>query len=354
MKKRLSYILIYMLLCIFIITGGMGIKSLYTGIQQSKTKLNKEIPNLLKQATEENGKMKNKNIPKIGDYNNRPKLFGSFETRTFCNADTIFTYQHRIADIDTELNQSNQHFLLLTNQLHSPDIENQLDSLLRNANIEALIAIGITSTGYPQKSLPWSKDTLRMNIHGRVHYMLEADFAQIHYTTYLEYPLATLWKRIEDKNILYVWGIIALMTGASIAIIYFYLLKKEDKSKEIPENKTIPASPEPILTIRKEEVVEAKQTSLPFKIEIKTECIIAGDKKKKLAPQTKQILQMFLAVKDHRIEKAELKKLWPTKDGASTSNMTSAIKRINDTFEKIGCKSEIITDPESRDFYLLK
>lgn len=202
MKKRLSYTLISMLLCMCIIAGSMGVKSLYSEIQQSKANLNTDISNLLKQAAEENGKIKNKNIPNLGDYNNRPKLFGSSETRTFCNADTTFTYQHKITDINTELNQRNQHFLLLTNQLHSSDIEYLLDSLLRNNNIKAQIAIGITSTGYPQKTLLWSKDTLHMNVHGRAYYILEADIAQIHYTGCLEYSFITLWKEIEDKSTL--------------------------------------------------------------------------------------------------------------------------------------------------------
>lgn len=347
MKKTLNYILISMLLFIFLITGVIGARSLYNEIEQSKIKLNIEIPHLLKQATEENGKIKNRHTPKLGDYNNRPKLFGSSETRTFCNADTIFTYQHRITDIDTELNQSNQHFLLLTEQLHSSDIQILLDSLLRKANIKAQIAIGITSTGYPQRNLPWSKDTLRMNIHERTHYVMEADFAQIHYTAYLEYSFGTLWKRIENKNTLYLWGIITLIAVGSLAYIYF--LKKKDKPKEISENETIPSSQKAVPIISKE---ETKETTLPF--QMKEEYIIVGDKKRKLAPQSKQILEIFLNAENYRIEKLKLKELWPTKASDSTSNMTSAVKRINDTFKKVGCKSEIITDPESRDFYLLK
>lgn len=347
MKKRLSYIFISMLLCILLIAGVMGIRILYIGLQQSKVQLNTEIPNLLRQAAEENGKIKNKNMPWSGEYNNNPKSFGSYETRTFRNADTTFTYQHKITDIHTNLNQSNQHFLLLTDQLHSSDIHILLDSLLRKENIKAQIAIGITSTGYPKRNLSWSKDTLRMNIHERTHYVLEADFAQIHYTAYLEYSFGTLWKRIENKNTLYLWGIITLIAVGSLAYIYF--LKKKDKPKEISENETIPSSQKAVPIISKE---ETKETTLPF--QMKEEYIIVGDKKRKLAPQSKQILEMFLNAENYRIEKLKLKELWPTKASDSTSNMTSAVKRINDTFEKIGCKSEIITDPESRDFYLLK
>lgn len=347
MRNRLNYILISMLFCIFFIAGVMEIRSFYTGIQQSKIQLNTEITHLLKQAAEENGKIKNKNTPKIGDYNNRPKLFGSSETRTFCNADTTFTYQHKITDIDTELDQSNQHFLLLTNQLYSQDIQILFDSLLRNKNIKVQTAIGITSTGYPKRNMPWSKDTLRMNIHERTHYVMEADFAQIHYTAYLEYSFGTLWKRIENKNTLYLWGIITLIAVGSLAYIYF--LKKKDKPKEISENETIPSSQKAVPIISKE---ETKETTLPF--QMKEEYIIVGDKKRKLAPQSKQILEIFLNAENYRIEKLKLKELWPTKASDSTSNMTSAVKRINDTFKKVGCKSEIITDPESRDFYLLK
>lgn len=336
-----------MLLFICVITGGIGARSLYIDVQKSKAKLNLEIVNLLKQAAKENGKIKNKTIPWVGNFNVRPELIGTYETRTFRNADTTFTYQHKITDIETELDQSNQHFLLLTNQLYSQDIQILFDSLLRNKNIKVQTAIGITSTGYPQRNMPWSKDALRMNIHERTHYVMEADFAQIHYTAYLEYSFGTLWKRIENKNTLYLWGIITLTAAGSLAYIYF--LKKKDKTKEIPENETIPSSQKAVPIISKE---ETKETTLPF--QMKEEYIIVGDKKRKLAPQSKQILEIFLNAENYRIEKLKLKELWPTKASDSTSNMTSAVKRINDTFEKIGCKSEIITDPENRDFYLLK
>lgn len=362
-RERLSYLLISMLLLILIITGSMEIGSLYTGIKQSKTKLNTEISHLLKLAAKENGKITNETTPKMGDYNNRPNLFGSSETRTFRNADTIFSYQHRIADIDTELNQINQHYLLLTDQLHSSDIQVLLDSLLRNSNIKAQTAIGITSTGYPQKNLPWSKDTLRMDIDGRAHYMMEADFTQIHYTAYVEYSFTTLWKRVEDKTAIYVWGIIMLMTLASLIILYIYFPKKKNKAKEIAEHETIAASPEPISIINKEEekkieaiaqeeTVEAVE-ELSLNLKIENDDLIFGEKKKRLSPQTKQILQLFLNADNYRVEKTTLKELWP-KDVNPTSSMTSAVKRVNDTLKKIGCKSEIITDPENRNFYSLK
>lgn len=365
MKKRLNYILIFMLLCMGVIAGVMEVKSLYTGIQQSKIQLNTEISNMLKQAAEENGKIKNKNMLWLGEYNNKPNSFGTYETRTFCNADTTFTYQHKVTDIHTNLNNNNQHFLLLTNQLHSPDIENQLDSLLRNKNIEAEIAVGINSTGYPQKDLAWSKDTLHMRIHGRIYYMLEADFVQIHYIAYLQYSLTTLWKEIENKSTLYLWGIITFMASGSLVIVYFFFLRKKDKSKGTPENETIATLPQSMIIIKEEitdkvtEVVEiveevktAKKISLSFEIE--KGHIIFKDKTKKLAPQSEQILQMFLNVENYRVKKQDLKELWPGKNSNSTSNMTSAIKRINVIFKEIGCKSEIITDPKNRDLYLLK
>lgn len=329
------------------ITGSIGVRSLYSEIQQSKIKLNTKIPTLLKEAAEENGKIKNKTIPWIGNFNVRPELIGTYENRVFHSADTTFSYRHRIATIESELNQSNQHFLLLTDQLHNSDIQILLDSLLRKENIKAQIAIGITSMGYPKRNLPWSKDTLRMNIHERTHYVMEADFAQIHYTAYLKYSLGTLWKRMENKNTLYLWGIITLIAAGSLAYIYF--LKKKDKPKEIPEDETISSSQNAVSIISKEKMEE---TALPF--QIKEEHIIVGDKKKKLAPQSKQILEMFLNAENYRIEKLKLKELWPTKASDSTSNMTSAIKRINDTFEKTGCKTEIITDPKDRNFYLLR
>lgn len=365
MKQRHSYILIYMLICILSIAGIMEGRSLYTGIQQSKKRLNIEISSFLKQAAEKNGKIKNKTIPWIGNFNVRPELIGSYENRTFHSADTTFSYRHKIENIENELNQSNQHFLLLTNQLHSSDIECLLDSLLRNNNIKAQIAIGITSTGYPQKTLPWSKDTLHMNIHGRAHYILEADIAQIHYTACLKYSFITLWKEIEDKSTLLLWGIIIFMAGGSLAIVYFFFLRKKDKSKGIPENETITTSPKPVIIIQEEivtEVVEiveeiekikeAKKSPLPFEIE--KGYILFKDKTKKLAPQSEQILQMFLNAENYQVKKQDLKELWPGKNFNSTSNMTSAVNRINDIFEEIGCKSEIITDPKNRNSYLLK
>ena len=329
MKKLLNETLRPFYLLLFIIIGGGLGWTTYSEIQNSKTNLNLEVTYYLEQAAKENGKIRNQNTITIGDYNNRPDLFGTYEIRTFRSTDTTFTYRHQILDIETEISNGNQFFLLLTNQLNSNDIQILLDSALNHHHIKAQTAVGIHSAGYPVKKLPWSNDTLKIDVDGYARYTTTFDFTQIHYTAYLNYDFCTLWKR-TNQTIIYLLGF--------IEIIVFTLLA--------------------LTLIRKRKAIQAKKASKDIKrknyFAIDGKYIQCGKLTKRLTPQTLTILQMFLENEDYRVSKARIKEtIWPN-TSTQLTNMTTAINRINDTLQEIFCNLEIVTDPHDRDYYLLQ
>ncbi|WP_455590599.1 hypothetical protein [Bacteroides sp.] len=332
MKKLLNETLRPLYLLLFIIIGGGLGWTLYFEINNSKTNLNIEITCYLEQAAEENGRAKNKNTPTIGDYSNRPDLLGTYEIRTFRSADTTFTYRHQILDIETEISNGNQFFLLLTDQLNSKDIQILLDSTLNSKKIKAKATIGITSSGYPIKQLSWSNDTLTINKNGYAKYTMTFDFTQIHYTAYLSYDFFTLWKR-TNKTFIYLLGIIEVVVSVLLALTFI----RKRKAKAIQQE---------------EEVTKEIKRRNYFAIDGKY--IQCGESTKKLTPQTLTILQMFLENEEYRVSKEDIKEaIWP---GATTqlTNMTTAINRLNDILQEIHCNLEIVTDPHDRDYYLLQ
>lgn len=329
MKKILNDTLRPLYLLLFIIIGGGLGWTTYSEIQNSKTNLNLEVTYYLEQAAKENGKAKNRNTPTIGDYNNRPDLFGTYEIRTFRDTDTTFTYRHQITDIETKISNDNQFFLLLSDQLNSRDVQILLDSILNNKKIKVKTTIGINSSGYPIKQLSWSNDTLAMNKNGHAKYTMEGDFTQIHYTAYLNYDFFTLWER-TNKTFIYLLGV--------IEAIVFTLLA--------------------LTLIRKRKAIQAKKASKEIKrknyFAIDGKYIQCGKLTKRLTPQTLTILQMFLENEDYRVSKARIKEtIWPN-TSTQLTNMTTAINRINDTLQEIFCNLEIVTDPHDRDYYLLQ
>lgn len=331
MKKLLNETLLPLYLLLFIIIGGGLGWTIYSEIQNSKTNLNIEVASFLEQVAKENGKAKNKNTLKKGDYNSNPQLFNTHEIRTFQSSDTTFQYQHKIVDIETEISNGNQFFLLISNQLQSKDIQILLDSTLNHHHIQAETAIGINSSGYPVKQLPWSNDTLAIDIDGYARYTMTFDFTQIHYTAYLNYDFFTLWKR-TDKTFIYFLGSIEVIV--SVLLVLIFICKRRAEAIQV------------------EEVLKEIKGKNYFAIDGKY--IQCGEFTNKLTPQTLIILEMFLENEDYRVSKDRIKEtIWPN-TSTQLTNMTTAINRINDTLLEIYCNLEIVTDPHDRDCYLLQ
>lgn len=323
MKKRLNNILLpslFLLLFVTIATLGYVINA---EIEKSKVQLDADLSSLLELAIKQYGNSTSKNTPIIGNYKNDPKLFGTYETRTFRTADTTFTYQHKIVDMETQIVTSNQFFLLLTDSLRSKDIQTILDSILIARKIAVRTAIGISSSGYPVKQLPWSGDTLSIHRNGCAQYTMTDDFTQIHYTAYLEYDPATIWTRV-NKTPIWLWGIVFLIMSG---LTSFQLINKYKKKKAIAESKKGLYIEERYIRFSQNEV--------------------------KASPQSIAILQLFLDAEQRKVAKDTLKELWVPK-GERANNMYSAINRINRLLNEIECDLRIISDPEDADFYLLQ
>lgn len=385
MKERLNYALYpFLTFLLLATTVGLGY-AIHTEVENSKIKLDINTSSLLEQVAKKNGKIKCINTLTSGNYKNSPDLLGTYETRTFQSADTTFSYQHKIVDIETEISNYNQFFLLLTNDLSSKNIQLLLDSTLKSQKIYARTAIGINSTGYPVKQLPWSNDTLALSPNGCALYTMTDDFTQIHYTAYLKYTPATIWTSMNKLSIL-LWGLALFIIGCllitekkkkknkiSEKVEIVELPSTEEQEKTIPteeEEKPCPEEVEEVpstVETEKDSCAEEVEEILPIEeteetppieevekvLSIKDEYIVFGKKRSKLAPQPLNILQMLLNDEQHRVEKKELKKLW-TEKGNPTSSMTSAVNRINNALKEVDYPEKIATASDNRDLYVLK
>lgn len=319
--------------------------------QQTKNKLNTEIQGILKQAIGENGQNRNKDVPRYGDYNNRPEAIGTYETRTFQSADTTFTYKRKIVDLDTELFNENQFYLLFTDNLHSKDLQLIFDRILQYRLIEAKTSIKIVASGYLKQMTDLSKDTTQITIDGRAYHIMDDGVEKISYTAYLDYSRATLWQRMSKQR-LYILGTLEALLGIAFMILLYYNRKKS--LKIVVQNTTIYRTKHRSHTRRRETII---LNTAPLQLEntllrIEGKYLISHGKQLRIAPQSLQILQLFLNTPNHRVSKNDIKELWTTKHDR-TSNMTTAINRINKSLLKLDCPETIFTDPEDKDYYLL-
>lgn len=341
MKKRLNYLLIPFCFFLILTASGSGIYFIHIQIERSKEELNAKIDIALEQAIIDFIKSKSNNTSMVGGLNNHPESFGKYETRTYQDADTSFVYQHKIVDINTFIYHGVQRYLLFTGELQSKSIKNELDSILTNKKIKVKTTLGIRSSGYPVKQLPWSGDTLAIHQNGCAQYTMTDDFTQIHYTAYLEYAPATIWAQM-NKTPIWLWSIAVLIL--SVLAIYQIITNKKKQIEIIEEEES---------AIKEEPVEENIETEEKKELSIEKKYIIFGNNRMKASPQSLNILQLFLTAPNHRMEKKKLKELWSTK-GDQLNSMTTAIYRLNSTLHEIGCDLRIISDPEDANFYLLQ
>lgn len=319
--------------------------------QQTKNTLNTEIQEILKQAIREYGQNRNKDVPRFGGLDYRPELIGTYETRTFQSADTAFTYKRKIVDLDTELFNENQFYLLFTDNLHSKDLQSIFDRMLDYRLIKAKTSIKIVASGYLKQMTDLSKDTTQITIDGRAYHIMDDGVEKISYTAYLDYSRATLWQRMSKQR-LYILGTLEALLGIAFMILLYYNRKKS--LKIVVQNTTLYRTKHRSHTRRRETII---LNTAPLQLEntllrIEGKYLISHGKQLRIAPQSLQILQLFLNTPNHRVSKNDIKELWTTKHDR-TSNMTTAINRINKSLLKLDCPETIFTDPEDKDYYLL-
>lgn len=273
-----------------------------------------KLPVLLEEAIKENTENRTQKAPFSGLTHNPDKI-GTIEDRIFATSDTTFTYKYKVTDLETELLQSKQSILLLTEELHSNDILVILDSLLNQNNITCQLTVGITASFY-KKLNDWTPSNDTINTHFDYHTSLTKQglFGDISYHTYINYSFKTLWYLMNQSLILSLLLLDILMLC--------FLVTRITKQKC------------------------HKQT------EIKADVLPATTKELKLTGQLYELFQMFTD-NNGLVNKESIKKtFWPHYQN-STTNMTTLIDRLKKKLSENENPYTIITDPENDQFYRL-
>ncbi len=151
----------------------------------------------------------------------------------------------------------------------------------------------------------------------------------INYYAYADLSFPVIWK-LMPHTLLY----ILLLGIITCSILLFIVIKKTRQT----------------LTLEK----VSKPKFIAESITIENGALIGGRITIEPRKQVYTILRMFFDG-DYRISKEELKrKLWAKHQTDTTSNMTSAINRVNEDLNKAQCGWITVTDPEDDKYYILK
>jgi len=302
-------------------------------IHEAKQRLVHNTPLLLEEAVRINISHKSKKTYYATNYKYDPqsRKVGEYETRTARYPDTIFTYKRQIADPLTSAFNGLQTALLDLKQLRSNDIYIIYDSLLQEKNFRIKSIVGITASHYTKLN-DWSCDTTSIPINLRTAFTNQGDYEDINYYAYMNYSFLSLWE-LMSKNILYIL-LICIILLTSLLTWLIHKTKKEVSSG---------------ITLLKNGNYRIK--SILFNINEKV--LISNDKKINLPTQLYELFLMFLKISDNKVSKKDIKlKFWP-KNIDSTSNMTSAINRLNKILKDSNCGYTISTDPKNDEYYIL-
>lgn len=155
MNKRIFLVIGVIILFIMIAIGASTYTIIHSLIQKEKEAFKPQVENILKEAVANNTIQKCKDIP-LNGFNNSPNKIGTYETRTFCSRDTLFTYQHKIQDVDSEILFARQLGLLMMDSLQSSDIQALIIKDLNKNDIKGYINTGIIVSKHLQREI-WSQ-----------------------------------------------------------------------------------------------------------------------------------------------------------------------------------------------------
>lgn len=287
-------------------------------------------PLLLQEAVKENAKNKTINISLEG-FAYTPGKIGSTIVRTFQTADTTFTYPYKITDMETEILDSRQSFLLLADNLHSHDIKVILDSLLQQNNINSQTTVGI-SASFCKKFNDWSSpiDTANTHLSYQTCLVKQGLWGDINYRAHISYTFAALWRLMPQTLIL----VLLLLEILSFCLCIGYIIKRRyNQGRQT-------------LLIEKEQTIPYQKTT------VEANALSTAIKDIKLKGQNADLLQMFIE-SNGRVNKETIKKrFWSTSENPTT-NMTTLVDRLKKKLAEAESSYIIITDPEDDRFYLL-
>ena len=178
MNKRIFLIIGVIILFIMIAIGVSTYTIIHSLIQKEKETFKPQVENILKEAVINNIAQKCKDLP-LNGLSNSPKKIGTYETRTFCSKDTLFTYQHKIQDIDTEIFLARQLGLLMMDSLQSTDIQNLIIKNLNKNDIKGYVNTAIIVSKHLQREI-WSQPP--RSIHHKaetINYRLEKEIVNV-------------------------------------------------------------------------------------------------------------------------------------------------------------------------------
>lgn len=215
-------------------------------IQKEKEAFKPQVENILKEAVISNITQKTKDLA-LNGLSNSPNKIGTYETRTFCSKDTLFTYQHQVQDIDTEIFFARQLGLLMMDSLQSTDIQNLIINSLSKNKIKGYINVGIITSKHLQREI-WSQPQSSIPCNAeKIIYHLEDEIVSVDYIMYIDYSFSTLWKRMPKTNI-YINLIVELIL-IYIIILFIRYHRKYRKKTSVPAADTAEPAPHIIETI---------------------------------------------------------------------------------------------------------
>ena len=359
MNKRIFLVIGVIILFIMLAIGASTYTITHSLIQKEKEAFKPQIENILKETVINNIVQKCKYIP-LNGFNNSPNKIGTYETRTFCSKDTLFTYQHKIQDMDTEILFTRQFGLLMMDSLQSADIQNLITKSLNKNDIKGYINIGLIVSKHLQREI-WSQPQSSIPCNAeKIIYHLEDDIVSVDYIMYIDYSFSTLWKRVPKTNS-YINLVVEVILIYTITLFVLYYRKQQKNRSvstvDITSDPNIITDPTPV-----DNTVETeKQTNSTIKEELsfkdqfvfEKDFVLFNDRPIKMPNQQQKILIFFLNRPNYRVNKHELKEeFWP-KNSDPTNNMTSAINKLKKILEEINSKYTIITDKTNEEYYVL-
>lgn len=333
MKKLSLYILRVLLGVFFVILLSIVIISAYK-TKEIEQSLFEELAFIFRNSIQKNVEQKTETVFLMSWHKPLPEEnIKRYETRTAIYSDTTFTYQARITDRNTTRFNLFQTHLLDEKKLKADDIQVLFDSLLIDKNIHTKSIVGVTASYYTKLN-DWSNDTTAINIKQRISFLEQGIYEDINYHAYIDYPFSTLWRLIPKRNIY-----ILLFCNIAIGTFLFFGLYQ--------------------LKIEKQDnIIHLKNNNYLIKdllFDVEEKSLISEKKKKtvKLSNQLYELLLLFLKAHHNRVNKKSIKKhFWPNTLNPST-NMTSAVNRLNKELKEVNCFYTIVTDPKNEDYYIL-
>ncbi len=296
------------------------------------------LPVVIKNAVQINAREKGVFF-QVARFSIDPQDIGKFKEVFFRDKDTCFTYQSKVVDMETHIQRNRQTNLLLNNKLHSTDIKQIMDSLLRQENIRLPMSIGIKSSFY-KKTDDWSTDTTQIASNFTTSILGQGDFEDIDYHVYADISLPAIWP-FMPRTLIFFLLLVAGATGCSV--VYCYKRK-----------------PSTNLTIEKRIfLLGCKENNSPFYAErtyiyIDNHFLKGGKVDARLSPRVEVLLAMFLHSPNLQVRKSYIKYLFWGSAEDTMGNMTSLINQGRKTLDEAQCGWILISEHKKAKHYTLK